>query len=86
MKLKYSVLGFKDVSAVIFPNPVGTKKNCHGGSVLPELRTARRLRRARLAAYMAKRRMMFHVLHIALGLLGWALIAAIVWGIFAVLR
>lgn len=52
---------------------------------LPRLPTARDLRRARLVAHLARKRFRYQLLHIALGLAGWAMIGAGVWGVAAVI-
>ena len=52
---------------------------------LPKLPTARDLRRARLVAHLARKRFRYQMLHIALGLTGWAMIGAAVWGVTAVI-
>ncbi len=43
--------------------------------------TARDLRRARLVAHMSRRRLSYLALHIALGVMGWGLLGAAIWGI-----
>ena len=48
---------------------------------LPRLPNARDLRRARLVAHLARKRVMYQMLHIALGLTGWAMIGGAAWGV-----
>jgi len=43
--------------------------------------TARDLRRARLVAFIARRRFRYLALHLALGVMGWALLGAAIWGV-----
>lgn len=67
-----------------FPGTLGAEG--HGDPRLPEPLSPRQLRRARLVAHMARRRLAFQALHITLGLLGWAVIGAAIWGISGALR
>ena len=52
---------------------------------LPALPSERELRRARLLRHLARRRLGFLALHLALGVVGWSLLAAAGWGVYALI-
>ena len=47
--------------------------------------TARDMRRARLVAHLARRRFSYLALHITLGVMGWGLLGAAIWGVSSAL-
>jgi len=53
---------------------------------LPALPSARELRRARLIRHLSRRRLGFLALHVALGVLGWSMLAAAGWGVYTLIR
>jgi hypothetical protein len=48
--------------------------------------TARDMRRARLVAHLSRRRFSYLALHLALGVIGWGLLSAAIWGVSTALN
>ena len=69
------------ISGRTLPFPMALATEDREADCLPTLPSARELRRARLVGYLARRRMHYQLLHIALGLAGWGLIGVSVWGL-----
>ena len=69
------------ISGRTLPFPMALASEDRELDCLPTLPSEREMRRARLVGYLARRRMRYQLLHIALGLAGWGLIGVSVWGI-----
>lgn len=53
---------------------------------LPAAPSARELRRARLVRHLSRRHLGYLAIHIGLGVLGWSALAAVGWGVYALIR